>query len=118
MNGRIVLRTVLDGEKMLFPMEKNFLNVPQIGHRLDIGDVFGPCATVTMITHSITGFSYPGEVMRREGFRSCFGINVYFGTIIDVELDDDFYHPHGPETWHDQMGWDIVSRLGEYLTWV
>ena len=117
MEGRTVLRTIINDIKMILPLEKRFKNMPQIGHRLDIGDVFGPCATVIGVTHGLNGFSYPGEVMRREGIDSCFGVGVYFSTMIDVELDEDFYDPHTAETWKGQMGWDIVSDLGKYVRW-
>lgn len=111
MNGKIILKSKIGDQEMVYPMEKTFLNLPRVGERLDIGDVFGPCATVTQVTHYVNGFYYPGELMRRNGIKSKWGIQAYFRTMLDVKLDEDFYEPHTFETWHGQMGWDKLEWL-------
>ena len=118
MEGRIILRSSIGDELMVLPIEKKFKNIPRIGERLELGDIYGPCATVTMVTHFHNGFYYPGEVMRREGYECRFGINCSFSTMVDVDLDEDFYDPHTAETWHGQMGWDIVSQLKGLPFWI
>ena len=112
MNNWVILRSKLNGIDMLYPIEGSFQNMPRVGERLGIGDVFGPCATVTMVTHYVgNGFYYPGTVMRRNGIPSKFGVSLYFKTVIDVELDGDYYEPHDFDTWHGQMGWDRADWL-------
>jgi hypothetical protein len=97
---------------MVFPLERTFQYLPRVGERLDIGDVFGPCATVTCVTHfSGPGFYYPGKNMRESGVDCKWNVNCHFRTLIDVLLDSDFYEPHTFKTWHEVAGWDRLSWL-------
>lgn len=109
MDHPVILRANVGGVEILYPLEMRFQCLPRIGESIDLREGL---AIVEMVTHYTgNGFYYPGEIMRRNGVRSKWGITHYFRTVIYVKLINTHYTENTAEMWNFQQGWDFFEWI-------